>query len=285
MLITSNIFCLQGQKSEEILVSRIGLLAGGGRFPLYFAQAAKQSGCEVVAVAIHDETSKEIEGMVDHIEWFNIGNLQSMIDMLKNAGVTEMVMAGKVTKTLMFDKLKPDARFLKVFSKIKNNNDDAILRQLCDEFEADGIHVCDSTTYLAVLLPEKGVLTKRQPTKNEELDIEYGHKIAKEISGLDIGQTVVVKNRVILSVEAIEGTDKAIIRGGQLGNGDVTVVKVARPLQDMRYDIPTVGVDTIRNLVAAKAKCLAFEERKTLLLDREEVIRLADEAGICLVVL
>lgn len=270
-------------------MSRIGLLAGCGRFPLFFAKAAKKCGSEVIAVAIKNETSKEINDLVEHVEWFDIGSLQGMIDVFRKAGITKMVMAGGVTKATMFQNIVPDARFLKVFAKVRNsnkaNNDDALLRQLCEEFETEGIHVCDSTTYLSVLLPEKGVLTKRQPTDEEKLDIEYGHKIAKQIAGMDIGQTIVIKKQVILAVEAIEGTDKAIMRGGELGRGDVTVVKVARPTQDMRYDIPTVGIETINTLKKAQAKCLAFEEGKTLLLDREEVIRLADEAGIAIVVM
>ena len=270
-------------------MSRIGLLAGCGRFPLFFAKAAKKCGSEVIAVAIKNETSKEINDLVEHVEWFDIGSLQGMIDVFRKAGITKMVMAGGVTKATMFQNIVPDARFLKVFAKVRNsnkaNNDDALLRQLCEEFETEGIHVCDSTTYLSVLLPEKGVLTKRQPTDEEKLDIEYGHKIAKQIAGMDIGQTIVIKKQVILAVEAIEGTDKAIMRGGELGRGDVTVVKVARPKQDMRYDIPTVGIETINTLKKAQAKCLAFEEGKTLLLDREEVIRLADEAGIAIVVM
>lgn len=270
-------------------MSRIGLLAGCGRFPLFFAKAAKKCGSEVIAVAIKNETSKEINDLVEHVEWFDIGSLQGMIDVFRKAGITKMVMAGGVTKATMFQNIVPDARFLKVFAKVRNsnkaNNDDALLRQLCEEFETEGIHVCDSTTYLSVLLPEKGVLTKRQPSDEEKLDIEYGHKIAKQIAGMDIGQTIVLKKQVILAVEAIEGTDKAIMRGGELGRGDVTVVKVARPTQDMRYDIPTVGIETINTLKKAQAKCLAFEEGKTLLLDREEVIRLADEAGIAIVVM
>ncbi len=270
-------------------MSRIGLLAGCGRFPLFFAKAAKKCGSEVIAVAIKNETSKEINDLVEHVEWFDIGSLQGMIDVFRKAGITKMVMAGGVTKATMFQNIVPDARFLKVFAKVRNsnkaNNDDALLRQLCEEFETEGIHVCDSTTYLSVLLPEKGVLTKRQPTDEEKLDIEYGHRIAKQIAGMDIGQTIVIKKQVILAVEAIEGTDKAIMRGGELGCGDVTVVKVARPTQDMRYDIPTVGIETINTLKKAQAKCLAFEEGKTLLLDREEVVRLADEAGIAIVVM
>lgn len=262
----------------------IGLIAGNGRFPLYFAQAARLGGNKVVAVAIREETSPELEQLVDQIHWFHVGELQGMIDTFLKNGVERIVMAGKITKTLMFESIRPDARLLKVFATTPVRNDDALLNALANEFISEGIHVCDSTTFLSSLLPEKGILTRRQPDEDELLDIKYGHEIAKQIAGLDIGQTVVVKNRAILAVEAIEGTDQAILRGGQLGNGDVTVVKVARPMQDMRFDIPTVGVDTIRNLISAKARCLAFEEKKTLLLDREEVIEMADANGIALVV-
>lgn len=265
-------------------MSRIGLIAGNGRFPLYFAHAAKLGGNEVVAVAIREETSPELEDLVHQIRWFHVGELQGMIDTFLTNKVERIVMAGKITKTLMFESIRPDARLMKVFEKTPIRNDDALLNALANEFISEGIHVCDSTTFLSSLLPEKGILTRRQPSSDELLDIKYGHEIAKQIAGLDIGQTVVVKNRAILAVEAIEGTDQAILRGGQLGNGGVTVVKVARPLQDMRFDIPTVGVDTIRNLITAKANCLAFEEKKTLLLDREEVIEMADANGIALVV-
>jgi len=265
-------------------VTNIGLIAGNGRFPLYFAHAARLGGNHVVAVAIREETSPELEKLVDQIHWFHVGELQGMIDTFLKNGVERIVMAGKITKTLMFESIRPDVRLLKVLEKTPIRNDDALLNALANEFIAEGIHVCDSTTFLSSLLPEKGILTLRQPDADELLDIKYGHEIAKQIAGLDIGQTVVVKNRAILAVEAIEGTDQAILRGGQLGNGDVTVVKVARPMQDMRFDIPTVGVDTIRNLISARARCLAFEEKKTLLLDRAEVIEMADANGIALVV-
>jgi len=266
-------------------VPRIGLIAGNGRFPIYFAQAAKLGGNEVVAVAIREETSPELESLVSQIHWFHVGELQGMIDTFLNAGIERLVMAGKITKTLMFERIRPDARLMKVFEKTPIRNDDALLRTLAEEFIAEGIHVCDSTTFLSVLLPEKGILTQRSPSEDELLDIKYGYEIAKQIAGLDIGQTVVIKNRAILAIEAIEGTDKAILRGGQLGNGDVTVVKVARPNQDMRFDIPTVGVETIRTIIEARAGCLAFEEMKTLLLDREEVIAMADKAGIAIMVI
>lgn len=266
-------------------MSRIGLIAGNGRFPLYCADSARQGGNQVIAVAIHEETSPELEKLVEQIHWFHVGELQAMIDVFLSRGIDKIVMAGKITKTRMFNHLKPDARLLRVFEKTPIRNDDALLKALADEFIAEGIHVCDSTTFLSALLPQKGILTRRKPTEEEELDIHYGYEIAKKIAGLDIGQTVVVKNRAILAVEAIEGTDDAILRGGQLGNGHVTVVKVARPQQDMRFDIPVIGLDTIRTLLRVQAGCLAIEEKKTLLLDRTELIALADSADLAIVVL
>ena len=266
-------------------MSRIGLIAGNGRFPLYFADSAKKGGNEVVAVAIKEETSPELEKLVDSIHWFHVGELQGMIDTFLNSKVDRIVMAGKITKTLMFEEIRPDTRLMKVFEKTPIRNDEALLEALANEFISEGIHVCDSTTYLTSLLPKKGVISNRKPTEEELLDIKYGHEIAKKIAGLDIGQTVVVKNRAILAIEAIEGTDAAILRGGKLGNGDVAVIKVARPLQDMRFDLPVIGLDTIRTLIKAKARCLAFEEKKTLLLDREDLLKLANSAELAIVVI
>ena len=266
-------------------VSRIGLIAGNGRFPLFFADSARRDGHQVIAVAIQEETSPDLENLVEQIHWLNVGELQAIIDTFLTRGIDRIVMAGKITKTRMFNQLKPDARLRRVFEKTPIRNDDALLKALADEFIAEGIHVCDSTTFLADLLPEKGNLTKRVPTKDENLDIQYGYDLAKQIAGMDIGMTVVVKNRAILAVEAIEGTDETILRGGRLGNGGVTVVKVARPQQDMRFDLPVVGVDTIRTLIQAEAGCLAIEEKKTLLLDRREVVAMADRANLAIVVL
>ncbi|MFZ2958293.1 MAG: UDP-2,3-diacylglucosamine diphosphatase LpxI [Candidatus Ozemobacteraceae bacterium] len=263
----------------------IGLIAGNGRFPLFFAESASRSGNEVVAVAIREETNPELEKLVKEIHWFHVGELQGMIDMFLKRGIDRLVMAGKITKTRMFNHLKPDARLLRVFEKTPLRNDDALLKALAGEFIAEGIHVCDSTTFLSALLPQAGTLTKRAPTEQEWLDIRYGYGIAKQIAGLDIGQTVVVKNCAILAVEAIEGTDEAILRGGKLGNGEVTVVKVARPQQDMRFDLPVVGLETIRSLTQVKARCLAIEEKKTLLLDRDELIAQADAADLAITVI
>lgn len=266
-------------------MSRIGLIAGYGRFPLYFADAARKAGNQVIAVGIREETSPELETLVEQLHWFNVGQLQAMIDTFLREGVNRLVMAGKITKTRMFQELQPDARLMQVFQKLPIRNDDALLKALAGEFVAEGIHVCDSTTFLDALLPGKGTLTKRSPSDEELLDIKYGYEIAKKIADLDIGQTVVVKNRAILAVEAIEGTDEAILRGGKLGNGEVTVVKVARPKQDMRFDLPVVGLDTIHTLKQVSARCLAFEEKKTLLLDRTELIALADSADLAIVVI
>lgn len=263
---------------------RIGLIAGNGRFPLNFADSARQGGYQVIAVAIKEETSPDLEGRVEEIHWLHVGELQAIIDVFLTRGIDRIVMAGKITKTRMFNRLHPDARLRRVFEKTPIRNDDALLKALAGEFIAEGIHVCDSTTFLSALLPEKGTLTRRAPSQEEQLDIQYGYELAKQIAGLDIGMTVVVKNRAILAVEAIEGTDETILRGGRLGNGGVTVVKVARPEQDMRFDLPVVGTDTIRTCIEAKARCLAIEEKKTLLLDRAEVIAMADGADLAIVV-
>ncbi|MBF0409607.1 MAG: UDP-2,3-diacylglucosamine diphosphatase LpxI [Candidatus Riflebacteria bacterium] len=266
-------------------MTQIGLIAGSGRFPLYFAEYARKSGNRVVAVAVREETSSQLESLVDEIHWFHVGELQGMIDTFLKRQIDKIVMAGKITKTRMFNHLKPDERLTKVLLKTPVRNDDALLKALAGEFISEGIHVCDSTTFLSSLLPTKGTITTRSPSEEEWRDIKYGHEIAKQIAGMDIGQTVVVKNCAILAVEAIEGTDEAILRGGKLGNGQVTVVKVARPQQDMRFDLPVIGLDTIDTLVRAKARCLAIEEHKTLLLDREEVISRADSNGLSIVVI
>lgn len=266
-------------------MSRIGLIAGNGRFPLYFAASASEGGNQVVAVAIREETCPELEKLVEEIHWFHVGELQGMINTFIRQGIEKIVMAGKITKTRMFNHLKPDERLRQVFAKTPIRNDDALLKALAEEFISEGIHICDSTTFLSSLLPQKGCLTNRQPTQEEWMDINYGYDIAKKIADMDIGQTVVVKNCAILAVEAIEGTDEAILRGGKLGNGEVTVVKVARPKQDMRFDLPVVGLETIRTLKQVRARCLAFEEKKTLLLDRNELVQMAEKAGLAIVVL
>ena len=263
---------------------KIGLIAGNGRFPLIFSKAASEHGYEVIAFAVIGETFEELTQYVNKIFWYDIGKLDFIIKAIKEVGITEIVMAGKITKTKMFGKLKLDQRWYKLLARLRNRNDDSLLGAIVEELELEGIKVMDSTMFLSSFLPEPGVLTKRSPDEKELIDIEYGKKIAKEVAGLDIGQTVVVKNRAILAVEAIEGTDQAILRGGRLGKGDIVVVKVSKPKQDMRFDIPVIGLNTIRNLIDVRAKALVIESGKTLFLDREKVIRLANENDISVVV-
>lgn len=262
---------------------KIGLIAGNGRYPINFASSAQKCGHKVVAVAIKEETYPELANYVDEIHWFNVGELQAIIDTFLQRGITRIVMAGKITKARMFNELKPDARLVKVFEKTPLKSDDALLKALASEFVSEGIEVCDSTMFLKSLLPQKGVLTKRQPTQQEMLDIDYGYKIAKKIAELDIGMTVVVKNRAILAVEAIEGTDETILRGSKYGNGDIVVVKVARPHQDMRFDLPVIGLDTIKTCKSAKVTCLGIESEKTLILDKDEVISNANDNNLTIV--
>jgi len=266
-------------------VSRIGLIAGSGRFPIYFLQAARKNGYEVYAAAIKDEASPKVFELASHATSIYVGDFQKVIDFFVDAGVKQIIMAGRIPKTVMFESLKPDERLAEFLQKLPAQNDNVLLGAFISEFRKEGIEVCDSTTFLSFLLPEKGTLTKREPNEREWADINFGFDIAKQIAGMDIGQTVVIKDRVVVAVEAIEGTDAAILRGGELGQGNITVVKVARPRQDKRYDMPTVGVDTVEYLKKAGATCLAFENKMTLLLDKDEVVRLADEAGIAIVVI
>lgn len=264
--------------------NKIGLIAGNGRFPLTFAKAATENGYDVVAFCVIGETFEELSQYVKKIFWYDIGKLDSIISAIKESGIDEIVMAGKITKTKMFGNIKLDQRWYQLLSRLRNRNDDSLLGAIVEELETEGIKVKDSTMFLTSYLPKPGVLTKRAPDEKELIDIEYGKKIAKQVAGMDIGQTVVVKNRAILAVEAIEGTDAAILRGGSLGRGDIVVVKVSKPKQDMRFDIPVIGLTTIRNLIDVRARALAIENGKTLFLDREKVIALADANNIAVVV-
>lgn len=263
---------------------KIGLIAGNGRFPLIFAKAASENGYEVIAFAVIGETFEELTQYVNRIFWYDIGKLDCIISSIKEVGITEIVMAGKITKTKMFGNIQLDQRWYKLLARLRNRNDDSLLGGIVEELEFEGIKVMESTMFLSSFLPEPGVLTRRSPVEKEMIDIEYGKKIAKHIAGLDIGQTVVVKNRAILAVEAIEGTDMAIQRGGKLGRGDIVVVKVSKPHQDMRFDIPVIGLNTMRNLIDARARALAIESGKTLFLDRQKVISLADDNNMTVIV-
>ncbi len=262
---------------------KIGLIAGNGKFPLIFAQEAKKVGTEVVALAIKKETSPSLENLVDRIHWVNVGQLGDLIEICKKEGITRAVMAGQVRHTRLFGQVRLDARAMALLAGVKDKKANSLLGAVADELLREGIELIDSATYLSHLLPSPGILTRRKPTQNEWQDIEFGHKMAKEIAGLDIGQTVVVKDQTVLAVEGMDGTDRTIKRGGKLGRGDVVVVKVSKPQQDRRFDLPIIGERTIEVLKEAKAKVLAFSARSTILLNREKVVKSANQNGISLV--
>ncbi len=262
---------------------RIGLIAGNGRFPIIFAQNAARLGFTVSAVAHIGETWPELEQHVERIHWIKMGQLDELIRALKDDGVRDAVMLGGIKKTHVFTSVMPDFRVLALATRLKYWKDDAILREVAAELESEGIRIRESTFGLQGILVESGVLTGRSPTSKEWEDIRYGWDIAKDIGALDIGQCVVVKDRVIVAVEAVEGTDDAIRRGGGLARDGAVVVKRSKPQQDMRFDLPAVGPKTIEAMKSVKAGTLALEADRGVLLDKEETLLVADEAGIAIV--
>ncbi|PIV39718.1 MAG: DUF1009 domain-containing protein [Candidatus Omnitrophica bacterium CG02_land_8_20_14_3_00__42_8] len=266
------------------MIGKIGLIAGNGRFPIIFAQSARKKGIEVVAIGINEETSKELEKFVNKIYWLGVGELEKLLKILREENIRSVVMAGQVRHKLLFDKdIKIDQKMQFLLGNLRNKKTDSIIGAVARLLEFKGIKVLSSIIFLSDCLPKKGVLTKLLPDERVLKDIEFGRKIAKAIAGLDIGQSVVVKDKVVLAVESIEGTDEAIRRAAKYGREGIVVIKVTKPGQDMRFDVPVVGPDTIRLLQEVKAGCLAIEARKTLIIDKPETLRLADEAGVVIV--
>jgi DUF1009 family protein len=259
---------------------KIGLIAGKGQFPLLFAEAARQRGLEVVAVAHRGETDPNLESLVHQCQWIFVGQVSKLISAFKGAGVTRAVMAGGVSRGRLFRDFRPDFRALAIVRRAGAGHDDRILRGLAAELEQDGITIVSPLLYLDELLAQPGPLSRRRPTAAELEDIDYGFTIAKEVGRLDLGQCVVVRRQVVTALEAIEGTDDAIRRGGRLAGQGAVVVKISKPGQDMRFDQPTVGKNTIEVMQEVQAGVLAVEAGKTLIFDREEMLALADKAGI-----
>lgn len=265
-------------------MKKIGLIAGVGRLPVEFARAARGMGVHVIGVGVLPEVDPELSQVTHTYENINIAKLDRIFKVFKREKVTEITLLGKITKELVYaHREMPDLRVLKIFSRIKNFSDDTLTLALVEELAAEGITVLDQTELLRPLMPEPGVLTKRKPTDAELADMRFGLDMAKKIGGLDIGQTVVVKNRAIMAVEAIEGTDACIRRGGQLGRGGVTVAKSAKPKQDMRFDVPGVGPDTVDSMIEAGAVALVIEAGKTLVVDRDRMVQKADQHGMTIV--
>jgi len=259
---------------------KIGLIAGKGQFPLLFAEAARRQGLEVVAVAHRGETDPALESLVHQCEWIYVGQLGKLIKAFKQAGVSRAVMAGGVSRGRLFRDFRPDFRALNLIRKAGAGHDDRILRGLAAELEGEGITIVSTLLYLEDLLAQPGRLSRSQPTSQELQDIDFGFKIAKEVGRLDLGQCVVVRRQVVTALEAVEGTDDTIRRGGRLAGPGAVVVKICKPGQDLRFDLPAVGKNTIEVMREVEARVLAVEAGKTLIFDREDMLALADRLGL-----
>lgn len=264
-------------------MEKIGLFAGVGILPVEFVRAAKKAGYTVVVIAVVPDVAPELEKEADVYYQISVAKLNKVIQTMKKEGVTNVTMIGKVTKEVLFKGLVlPDFRTLKVLASLHNRKDDTIMLALVEELAKDGLTVVDQTKYLKALLPKEGVLSEMQPTAEALADMRFGFRMAKAIGGFDIGQTVVVKKLAVMAVEAIEGTDACIRRGGQLAREAGVVVKVAKPNQDWRFDMPTVGKNTILSMIESNCNVLAIEAEKTLFVEQEEVNMLARKHHICI---
>lgn len=261
----------------------LGLLAGNGRFPFLVAQEARKVGRRVVAVAFNEEADPALEQAVDSIHWVYVGQLAKWIQIFNSEGVEEAVMAGLVRHSNMYADLKkfhPDMRALKLFWRLRDRKADTILGGVADELAKDGIKLVPSILHLGNCLATRGVLTKRKPNAAELADVKFGFHMAKSMAGLDVGQTVCVKNKAVIAVEAMEGTDQCIRRAGEMARGNFVVVKVSKPKQDLRFDVPVIGLSTIETFQEAGGGILAVEAGKTLILDREKLVSWANAEKI-----
>jgi DUF1009 family protein len=268
--------------------TRLGLIAGNGRFPFLVLDAARAQGYDVTVIAAKEETFPELaDAAAKHgspIHWISLGQLGACIDLLQQAGVTRAVMAGQVKHTKIFSSgIIPDLMFLRVLRKLASKNTDGLIGAVAGILAERGIELMDSTALLRPLLAGAGVLTARTPSDAEWKDIEFGYGMADRIAALDIGQTIAVREQAVVAVEAMEGTDEVIARAGRLAGRGVSIVKVAKPRQDMRFDVPVVGVATIRAMDAAGATALSVDAGRTLLIDGPAVLSAADAAGIAVV--
>lgn len=259
---------------------RVGLIAGSGQFPLLFAHAACQAGVQVIAVGFHGETDPGLAKYVAELHILKLGQLNRLIRTFQEAGITRAAMAGAINKTKLYARIRPDWRAVKFMNKLRNKRDDFLLRAFAEELESEGIHIEPSTMFLPSLLAPGGVLTRRKPNRREQTDIMFGWQMAKAIGKLDIGQCLVVKNQAVLAVEGMDGTDATILRGGQLCREGAVVIKVAKPKQDLRFDVPAVGLATIEMMKRVQARVLVIEAARTLIFDFDEMIDAADAAEI-----
>ena len=265
-------------------MSRYGLIAGNGKFPFLVLDAARSQGIDMVVAAIKEEAFEEINSAAKTVHWIGLGQLSKLIKTFKQEGVTRAIMAGQVKHKQIFSSIVPDLKLVKLLASLASKNTDSLIGAVAGVLEEEGITLIESTTFLEPLLPQPGVLTARAPNESEAKDIEYGRRIAREIARLDIGQSVVVRDQACVAVEAMEGTDDVIRRAAALaGRQPITVVKVSKPKQDMRFDVPVVGLPTVELMVEANATALAIHAYRTLLIDRDKLVAAANAHQISIV--
>lgn len=268
------------QQSDGV-PARVGLIAGEGDFPILIANAAESSGTQVVALCIKGYTSDRLPGLVSSAHWLELGQLGKAIEVLKAEGATRLMMAGRIPHNSIFQYRHFDWRAMKLMARAANKKADALLQTVCDEFAKEGIEVIESSTFLESLMPKPGLMTPNRPLTDSEWDnVKFGLPLARGIAGMDIGQTIVVKDRMVAAVEGLEGTDKCILRAGELAGPGCVVVKVSKPQQDLRFDIPIIGPGTVKNMVRAGATALALTSTRSLVFHRSEVIEAAEVNGI-----
>jgi len=268
-------------------MSRIGLIAGNGRFPFFVLQGARSLGLEATIVAIKEEAFPDLEQAARDahadFHWVSLGQLGKCIKILKAAGVSRAVMAGQVKHVKIFSGIVPDLTLVSILARLKARNTDALISAVADVMRDGGIELLDSTAFLQPLLAREGPVTDRVPNDQERADFEFGYRMADAIAALDIGQTIAVKHQAVVAVEAMEGTDEVIGRAGYLAGPGVRIVKVAKPKQDMRFDVPVIGIATIQAMRVAGASALSIDAERTLVLDGEHVLKSANDAGIAIV--
>ncbi len=262
-------------------MERIGLIAGNRRFPILLAQSAKRKGCYIVAVAVRNDTSPSLKKYVDRIYWLRLDEFSRLFEIFKQEGIKKVVMAGQISPQRLFSKEVVRSPHLQgLLGRMKDKKADTIFSAVAGELAGSGIELADSTIFMKEAIPSEGVLTVKKPSLQDKENIDFGFQLAKSVAGLDIGQTVAVANKIIVAVEALEGTDNLIKRAGRISRGGFTLVKVSKPKQDQRFDIPVVGTATVLNLARSKAAGLVIEAGKTLFLDRDQAVRLADRKGL-----
>jgi DUF1009 family protein len=260
-----------------------GLIAGNGRFPFLVLEGARSQGIEMAVIALKEEASPELGKIAKRLHWVSLGELSKTIELLQQEGVTQAVMAGQVKHNKIFSAIRPDWKLAKLLFSLPRKNTDALIGAVARVLEDEGIRLVDSTLFLKPLVPEAGVLTRRAPNEHEAEDLAYGIGVARQIAGMDIGQTVVISDCACVAVEAMEGTDEVIGRAARITEGKpLVVVKVSKPGQDMRFDVPVVGLPTVEQMKNAGATALAVDAGRTLLFDREKLIELADASGIAI---